>query len=95
MKQESFIGTATQEQIDQWKRTHTEVFSVKVGGHIAYLKKPDRETLAMAGVVAKDNPIKFNEIIFNHCFLGGSEEIVKDDSLFLGAGATMAHLIEY
>jgi hypothetical protein len=45
----------------------------------------------MAG---KTDPLKFNEVILNECFVGGSEAIKTDDSLFLGVSAKLAEIIE-
>jgi len=38
--------------------------------------------------------MKFNEIILENWFIGGDEEIKKDDSLFLAASAKIVELIE-
>lgn len=89
-----YIGQVTQEQIDQWKKAHGTVKGLVVDGHIAYLKKPDRKTLGYASTVGSKDPIKFNEIILANCWLGGSEAIKTDDSLFLSAGQVLADLIQ-
>lgn len=84
----------TQEQIDAWKKQHGDIYAIKVDGKIAYLKKPDRKTLSFASVAGQKDPMKFNEIILENCFIGGDEEIKKDDSLFLAASAKIVELIE-
>ena len=84
----------TQEQIDAWKKQHGEIYAIKVDGKTAYLKKPDRKTLSFASVAGQKDPMKFNEIILENCFIGGDEEIKKDDSLFLAASAKIVELIE-
>jgi hypothetical protein len=88
------IGQASPEQIESWKKKHKDVFAINVDGHVAYLKKPDRKTLSYASSVGAKEPLKFNEILFNSCWLGGSEEVKIDDSLFLGASGKIADLIE-
>ena len=88
------IGTATPEQIAEWKENHSNIFAVKVGGHIAYLKTPDRKTLSFASNIGTKDPIKFNETLLTNCWLGGSEQIKKDDDLFLGVSGKLAELIE-
>lgn len=87
-------GVATPEQIAEWKNKHKEVFGISVDGHVAYLKKPDRKALSYASGVGAKDPIKFNEIILENCWLGGSEEIKTDDSLFLGVSGKISELIE-
>ena len=87
-------GEATAEQITEWKEKHGCVYGIKVGGHIAYLKKPDRKQLSyISGVGSKDG-LKSNELLMKQCWLGGSDEILTDDSLFLGACAHLGALIE-
>lgn len=88
------IGEATSDQIDAWKKQYGEIFSLTVDGHVCYLKKPDRKTLSFASMAGTKDPLKFNETLLNNCFIGGSEEIKKDDNLFLSASSKLADLIE-
>lgn len=87
-------GQVEQAQIDKWKKEHKNIFAVSIDGHIAYLKKPDRKTLSYASSFGMKEPLKFNEVILENCFLGGSEEIKTDDDLFLGVAGKLAELIE-
>lgn len=89
-----YKGEVNQEQIDAWKKQHGEVKALIIDGHIGYLKKPDRKEIGYASTVGSKDPIKFNEIILNNCWLGGSEDIKTDDSLFLSAGQVLADLIQ-
>ena len=89
-----YKGEVNQEQIDAWKKQHGEVKALIIDGHIGYLKKPDRKTIGYASTVGSKDPIKFNEIILSNCWLGGSEDIKTDDSLFLSAGQVLADLIQ-
>lgn len=84
----------TQEQIDAWKKKHGEIFRLKVDEKECYLKTPDRKTLSYASTVATKDPLKFNEILLNNCWLGGDEEIKTTDSLFLAAASKLGELIE-
>lgn len=84
----------TSEQIEAWKKKHGDVYSVTVDGKTAYLKRPDRRGLSAAAVIGKTDPIKYNETLLNNCWLGGDDEIKTDDSLFLGASAVLAELVE-
>ncbi|NCC74186.1 MAG: hypothetical protein EOM06_12395 [Sphingobacteriia bacterium] len=93
MTEQKLKGQATPEQIEEWKKKHGQVKGLIVDGHICYLKKPDRKTLSFATVAGQKDPLKFNEILLNNCWLGGSEEIKTDDDLFLSAGAKISELI--
>ncbi|MCX6232616.1 MAG: hypothetical protein NTZ33_13855 [Bacteroidetes bacterium] len=87
-------GQVTKEQIEIWKKKYGQVNGIIVSGHICYLKPVDRKTLSFASSVGAKDPLKFNEVILDNCWLGGSEEIKTDDTLFLSAGAKLAELIE-
>lgn len=84
----------SKQQIENWKKEHGDVFQLNIEDKTAYLKKPDRKTLSYATSVASKDPMKFNEIMLNGCWLGGDAEIKTDDSLFLSAAAKIAELIE-
>lgn len=89
------IGQATPEQIAEWKKkNNNNVSAIIVDGHICYLKVPDRKTMSAASSLGMKDPLKFNEIILENCFLGGSEAIKTDDSLFLSASGKLNELIE-
>lgn len=83
-----------QEQIEAWKKKYGDVFCVTVGDKVAYLKRPSRQALSAAAVVGKNDPMKYNEILLNNCWLAGDEEIKIDDSLFLGVSAKLGELVE-
>lgn len=84
----------TQEQIQEWKAKHGDIFKLKIEDKVCYLKVPDRKTLSYASSVATKDPLKFNEIILNNAWLGGDEEIKTQDSLFLAASSKIAEIIE-
>ena len=84
----------TQEQIDAWKAKYRDIFKITVEDKVAYLKKPDRKVLAAATAASTTNPMKFNEVVLNNCWIGGDEDIKTEDSYFLGASAKLNELIE-
>lgn len=88
------IEKTIEEKIAGWKSKYGEVFLVEADGRTAYLKKPDRKALGAAAVLGKTDPMKYNEILLNNCWIEGDEEIKTNDSLFLGVSAQLAELIE-
>ncbi len=86
--------SVTQELIDGWKKKHGDIYKIEVEGRVGYVKTPDRKILSYAGSIGTKDPIKFNEIILNSCWLGGDEDIKTDDKLFLGAGQVLAEIIK-
>jgi len=85
---------ATKEQIAEWKAKHGDIFLIKVEDKACYLRKPSRKVLGYASVAGKDNPLKFNEVILNDCWLNGDEEIKTNDDLFLSISPKLTELIE-
>ncbi len=94
MGKAKLVGEVSTEQIQEWKGKHKDVFKIQVGNSVCYLKKPSRKALGYASMAGKDNPLKFNEVILNDCWLGGDDNIKTDDTLFLSASAKVAALIE-
>jgi len=88
------MAEVTNEQVEAWKAKHGNVYKIEVEGRTAFVKEPDRKALSYAGSVGSKDPIKFNEIILNSCWLGGDEEIKTNDSLFLGVGAVLGEIIK-
>ena len=95
------IGEVNQEQIDAWKKRHGEVHSIVVEGHIGYLKAFDRKTafLALSYVdISKamnmERLARIGEVALQNCWLGGSEEIRTNDSLFITAAVTAGELLD-
>jgi hypothetical protein len=76
-------GQATPEQIEMWKKLYGDVFEVTAADRVAYLKRPDRKTMAAGATVGETDPIRFNEILLENCWLGGDEEIKTNDRYFL------------
>lgn len=85
---------ASKEQIDQWKKKYENVYRVEVGDKACYLHSPDRKTMSYASSIGQKDPMKFNEIILNNCWLAGDEEIKTKDSYFMGVSAKLADIIE-
>lgn len=91
---EKLKGQASKEQIAEWKEKYTHVWGVVVDGHIGYLRKPDRKILSAASAARKTSDVKSNEALLNNCWLGGSEEIRRNDDYFFSACTQLNELIE-
>lgn len=90
---EEWKGQATDQQVAEWKKQYGEVYAVKVDGYVCYLKKPSRKAIGYASMAGKENPMKFNEIMLNECYIGGAEEVKTDDTLFLSVSSKIADLV--
>ena len=94
MNMETKVEKTIEQKITEWKAKHGDVFQVEVDGRVAYLKSPDRKVLGAAAVTGKSDPMKYNEVILNNCWLEGDEEIRTNDAMFLGVSAQLAEIIE-
>ena len=92
-KTEKLIGEVTPDQIQEWKKTHGQVYALIVDGHICYVRKPKRTELAYAQTLSEKNPIKSNEVLLKSMWLGGSEAIQNDDEKFFGASGKLSEII--
>jgi hypothetical protein len=85
---------AKKEQIEEWKKKYGSVFLLSVEGKACYLRQPSRKTLSYASAAGRQDALKFNEILLNECWLGGDEDIRKNDSLFLSVSARLSEIVE-
>ncbi|MFV0397943.1 MAG: hypothetical protein ACK5JU_07995 [Bacteroidales bacterium] len=86
-------GTASAEQIAEWKQKHTDIYKIEVGESVCYLKKPDRKTMSYVSTLAS-NPIRANEALLQNCWLGGDESIKTEDDKFFGVSAKLAEIVQ-
>ena len=84
----------TKEQIQEWKKQYKDIFVISVEDKKVYLRTPDRKTLSYASTLATKDPLKFNEVILDKCWLGGDEEIKTNDELFLAVSSKLPDLIQ-
>ncbi len=88
------MAKVDQKQIDAWKKQHGDIFKITVDDKVCYLKKPTRKALSYAAMAGQTDPLRYNEIILNDCWLGGDEEIKTDDGLFLSVSGKLSQLIQ-
>lgn len=79
-------GQVSLSQIDEWKQKYPYgIYAVEVDGHVAYFKNPGRHELNCALTKAdKEKALAVFEELANITYIGGSEEVLKDDQMFIG-----------
>lgn len=82
----TLIGTANETQISEWKTKYKfGIYALEVDGHIGYFKNPGRNELNCAMSKAdRDKALDVFEELASLTFIGGSEELLKDDQMFIG-----------
>jgi hypothetical protein len=84
-------GGITEVQLKQWKTRWGDVYQISVKldteGSTAtgYFKKPTLETIAAAGRVMDNDPIRAGQVVFENCWLGGDETMKNSDEAKLAA----------
>ena len=94
-KEEKLSGEAAPEQIATWKNLHRDVFRVKAGNKVGYLKRPDRTTLKAANTIAESDGMRSNEILLENCWLGGDPEIKTNDNYFLEVVPVLEEIVDF
>ena len=85
-------GQVPPEQILEWKAGHTAgIFFVANDTDIAYFRMPTRHDVNKAMSKATDTePFAAVEEFGRLCFIGGSDMILRDDQMFLGAKSELS-----
>ena len=95
------IGQVDQEQIDKWKKLYGDIHSITVDGHIGYIKPFDRKTASIAlqeVEISKHTTLgeyyRIGQACLTHCWIGGSDEIQKKESLYIAAAVKAGELLD-
>ena len=92
---ERLSGEVPSERVAMWRNLHRDVFSVKSYDKICYLRRPDRMTLKAADAVGMNDPMRYNEILLENCWLGGDDEIKSNDVYFLNVVPVLPELVDF
>lgn len=80
--------------VETWKKEHGSVYLVEVEDYKCWLRKPKRRALSYASSIAAKDPIKFEELMLEECWLGGDEILKTDDDLFYAVATVLQQVIE-
>jgi len=101
-----YIGAVDQAQLEAWKKKHGDIFEIIIEGHIGYLKPVDRKVMIYAltklDITFSEGKkmnlgqmVQSGEAILQNCWIGGSEEILKKDDLFISAAMEASYLVTF
>jgi len=75
-------GGITPEQIATWKAKHRKVSEISVVDdgekHIGYFHRPSMETMSAVNKIGKTDEVKAANILFDNCWLGGSQTMKEE-----------------
>lgn len=85
----TFDGGIKEETIRQWKARYGKIVRIDVADgdelHVGYFHRPKLETMSAVSKIGKTDEVKSAEVMFDNCWLGGSESLRNDAILFLEA----------
>lgn len=77
-------GGISVEQIQSWKNKYGRISEVSVKDpdtgeeHVGWFKRPDMKTMEAVSALSKKNEVQGSVVLFNNCWLGGSEALRND-----------------
>lgn len=93
----TFDGGVTPEQIESWKNKHRKVYRVDIvdgeDTHIGYFTRPDFATIKAITKISKTDEVEAGKVMFDNCWLGGSEDLRNDAVLFMATQVQLGKLV--
>lgn len=92
----SVYGQASEGQLALWRKEFGEVLELYVENsdatlaHVAYLRKPS--FAIFSSVLSERNQLERNRAMLMLCWLGGSEDVKKEDNLLISACVSIGEL---
>lgn len=85
MKETVLIGQASPEQLAAWKAQFPlGIYQVRVNDHVGYFKMPTfDETNCAMGKYELDKPLNYSREIAEMTKIGGSDELLKNDTYLI------------
>ena len=91
MSQHILIGQATDEEIAEWKQQYPQgIYAIESDDHIAYFKNPNRNEMNCAmSKASQEKALDMYEELATLTFIGGSEDVIKNDQRFYGLASQL------
>lgn len=94
---QAFDGGITPEQVAAFKTKHRKAFRIDIVDgedmHVGYFKRPDFDTIKAVTKVSKVDEVEAGKIMFDKCWLGGSEELRTDAILFMAVQKQLGQVL--
>lgn len=92
-----FNGNLTEAQVEAFRNKHRKSFAIEIADgdevHIGYFKRPTLETLKAVTKVARTDEVEAGKVMFDNCWLGGSEELRTDALLFMAVQKKLGEVL--
>lgn len=95
----------TPEVIASWKNQYAEIHRIKlkkteqVDGKtvdtpkVCYLRMPERKEISFATSASQSDPLAFNKVLIDACWLAGDPEILTHTGLNMSLGSRLSDII--
>lgn len=85
-----------EKQIKEWKEKHGGVYQIEVDDKVGILRAPKMKDFKRGfSALQDDSEVAFGEEMLSTLWLGGDEELRKDDEYFLSARKEVSKLLKY
>lgn len=93
----TFDGGVTDAQIQSFKEAHGKVLRVDIvdgkDTHIGYFRRPGFQTIKAIAKISKTDEVEAGKVMFDNCWLGGSEDLRKDAVLFMAVQTQLGKML--
>ena len=97
LRAQTYDGGITEAQIEAFKAKHGKVYRVDIvdgeDTHVGYFRRPDFQTVKAITKISKTDEVEAGKVMFDNCWLGGSEELRKDAVLFMAVQAQLGKML--
>lgn len=93
----TYDGGVSPDQILQWKQKFGKVVRIDIvdgeDTHVGYFHRPSFETVKTVTKVAKVDEVEAGRVLYDECWLGGSDELRRDAVLFMAVQQQLGKLM--
>lgn len=97
LRAQTYDGGITEAQIEAFKAKHGKVCRVDIvdgeDTHVGYFRRPDFQTVKAITKISKTDEVEAGKVMFDNCWLGGSEQLRKDAVLFMAVQAQLGKML--
>lgn len=97
LRAQTYDGGITEAQIEAFKAKHGKVCRVDIvdgeDTHVGYFHRPDFQTVKAITKISKTDEVEAGKVMFDNCWLGGSEQLRKDAVLFMAVQSQLGKML--
>ena len=89
------IRTRFGAQLEEWKKLHGVIKGYGADGKIGVFRAANIQTLEICRAASNGNNFRYDIALVENCWLGGDEELLRDDKYKLGVLLWAETLVEF